>query len=171
MILKKLFTILLITIFAFIFPSKVLPMSENINATIRIAVCGNDVLERGEDCEINLGVTQSCEDFGLIGGLLQCDNSCAFDILQCEIPVTKQQENTTTPLPITYENPLPILLRPWDSNGDNILQFEELKSFINSWFKSWNLFRTESAGFESCDVNRDGICDIYDFSVILFHTN
>jgi len=45
-------------------------------------VCGNSVLEEGEQCEGSLG-GKDCTTFGFDAGLLSCDN-CMFDVSACE---------------------------------------------------------------------------------------
>lgn len=56
--------------------------SVNISATVN-PVCGNGVLETGEQCEgSNLGGA-TCASRGFSGGTLSCTASCAFNTSQC----------------------------------------------------------------------------------------
>jgi hypothetical protein len=57
--------------------------AETVGATIKISVCGNEVIEGGEDCEgADLG-GQTCLDLGYAGGTLACDIACTFDTSGC----------------------------------------------------------------------------------------
>jgi hypothetical protein len=50
------------------------------------SVCGNAVIEPGEDCEgADLG-SRRCQDLGFPGGTLACDSICRFDTGGCEAP-------------------------------------------------------------------------------------
>ena len=47
------------------------------------AVCGNDVLEAGEECDNGDLGGASCASLGLDDGTLGCEASCTFDVAQC----------------------------------------------------------------------------------------
>ena len=52
------------------------------------AVCGNEIIEGGEDCDgSNLGGLTTCDELppetGFIGGPLSCNQSCELDTTQC----------------------------------------------------------------------------------------
>ncbi len=58
------------------------PVSVNITATVN-PVCGNGVLETGEQCDgSNLG-GQTCFGLGYNGGTLSCNANCVFSTLAC----------------------------------------------------------------------------------------
>jgi len=74
-----------------------------ITATVKISVCGNGVIEGGEDCEgADLG-GQTCESLGYGPGTLTCDIACSFDTTQCSPPPTP----TPTPIPTLTSTPTP----------------------------------------------------------------
>ena len=47
------------------------------------AVCGNDVLEAGEECEVGALGGASCASLGLEDGDLDCRSDCTFDVSDC----------------------------------------------------------------------------------------
>ena len=54
-----------------------------ITATVAVGVCGNDVVEFGEDCDRSSLDGQTCASLGYDGGSLFCDVGCNFDTAQC----------------------------------------------------------------------------------------
>ncbi|MBI4895087.1 MAG: hypothetical protein HY831_01205 [Candidatus Aenigmarchaeota archaeon] len=48
--------------------------------------CGNNVIEKGEECEINDIGNASCSDYGFQGGSLTC-KGCVLDTNDCISPV------------------------------------------------------------------------------------
>lgn len=55
----------------------------NINASVKISICGNDIIEGGENCEGSNLNGKSCQDLGFGGGTLSCDISCSYDVSAC----------------------------------------------------------------------------------------
>ncbi|HYC57494.1 MAG TPA: alkaline phosphatase family protein [Candidatus Binatia bacterium] len=45
--------------------------------------CGNAILEPGEDCEIDVTASESCESLGYLRGQLGCSSECVFDTSEC----------------------------------------------------------------------------------------
>jgi len=79
-----------------------------ITATVKISVCGNGVIEGGEDCEgADLG-GQTCESLGYGPGILTCDIACSFDTTQCSPPPTPTPTLTPTPTPTSTPVPTPV---------------------------------------------------------------
>ncbi len=62
-----------------------------------VPVCGNGIIEFGEDCDGgNLG-GQSCQDLGFVfAGALSCDGSCAYDTSGCESKTVFVSSTTST---------------------------------------------------------------------------
>ena len=46
-------------------------------------VCGNAILELGEDCDGEELDGKDCTDFGFYGGNLSCSTDCTFDVTYC----------------------------------------------------------------------------------------
>lgn len=46
-------------------------------------VCGNGILEDGEQCDMKQLGGYTCQDFGYIGGTLGCKSDCTFDLKSC----------------------------------------------------------------------------------------
>ncbi len=70
-----------LTLYNFIYAAN----NTNINATVRITICGNNVKEIGEQCDgTDLG-GKNCLDFGFTGGTLRCIPSCDFDTSSCTV--------------------------------------------------------------------------------------
>jgi hypothetical protein len=55
-----------------------------VHATVQIAVCGNGVVEQGEQCDRGNTAGYTCDSLGHGKGELQCDSSCSFDFSSCE---------------------------------------------------------------------------------------
>jgi len=72
-----------------------------IDATVKISVCGNGIIEGGEDCEGFDLNGKNCIDIGYSWGTLTCDTACTFDTALCVAP-------SATPTPI----PTPTLTTP-----------------------------------------------------------
>ena len=62
-----------------ILPLAVLAYSDSsrIGASVKISVCGDDIIEGKEECEKGLGIQYNCKDFGYISKPISCDISCA----------------------------------------------------------------------------------------------
>jgi hypothetical protein len=54
----------------------------NVTATIN-PVCGNGVVESGEECDGSNLNGQSCSGLGFSGGTLSCNSNCTFNTSQC----------------------------------------------------------------------------------------
>ncbi len=57
-----------------------------VNATVKISVCGNGIVESGEDCESGDLQSRTCSNLGYANGNLACDISCSFDTSLCTVP-------------------------------------------------------------------------------------
>ncbi len=58
----------------------------DINATVKLSVCGNGIKEPGEDCDNADLDGKTCESLGFDGGTLACDIGCGFETASCTIP-------------------------------------------------------------------------------------
>jgi len=73
------------------------PQYDLIESTVKLSVCGNGIIEGGEDCEgENLG-GETCQSQGYGPGTLACDISCSFDFFDCAPPSTPTPSPTVTP--------------------------------------------------------------------------
>lgn len=61
-------------------------LSNPINATVKISVCGNNIAEGGEDCDNSDLRSRTCTGLGYSSGNLACDISCSFDTTSCTVP-------------------------------------------------------------------------------------
>lgn len=155
----------------------------HIGATVKISVCGNNIVEDMEDCEVGLNEIFNCKDFGFQEKEILCDISCAYDLLLCvPIPPTKpeiEENPMTTPSKIEDNTPkLPLLINLWDSNSNGKLELTEFATFVKEWVGQWKSFislTTDKPTDEkievarTCDINYDNICNLKDFSIILYH--
>lgn len=60
-----------------------------VNATVKInsiSICGNTIVESGEDCESGNLQSKICSNLGYSSGNLTCDISCSFDTSSCVAP-------------------------------------------------------------------------------------
>ena len=82
-------------------------VDETIQASVKISVCGNLIIEGGEDCEgIDLN-GQTCEGLGYLSGTLVCDTACSFDTTHCLPMPTATPTPTSTPTPTPTITPTP----------------------------------------------------------------
>lgn len=82
--------------------------SDTVEATIKISVCGNEIVEGGEDCEGSDLGGKTCISLGYSGGTLSCDIACSFDTTNCLAPTptpTPTSTPTSTPTPTSAPNP------------------------------------------------------------------
>jgi cysteine-rich repeat protein len=54
--------------------------------TCIVSICGNDVLEDGEQCDGSSLGGATCESLGFTGGTLACDGNCRYNTSNCTIP-------------------------------------------------------------------------------------
>ena len=81
--------------------------NSEIEATIALSICGNDVIEGGEDCEGENINSQTCEGLGFGPGTLTCDIACSFDTHECSPAPTPTPTPSPTPTPIPTLTPVP----------------------------------------------------------------
>lgn len=85
-------------------------ISDYLNATIKISICGNEIIEGGEDCEGENLNGQTCIGLGYVSGTLTCDIACSFDTSACIAPSptpTPTPTSTPTPTPTPTSTPTP----------------------------------------------------------------
>lgn len=66
--------------------------SAGITATVAVGVCGNNIVEYGEDCDGSALDGQTCESLGYDGGTLSCGVGCDLNVSEC---VNLEPEDTT----------------------------------------------------------------------------
>src|SRR3989338_8135473 len=76
--------------------------NQTVNATIKLSVCGDDIVEGSEDCEGSNLNGKACASLGYAGGDLTCDIACTFDTSSCIAPTP-----TPTPSPTPTLTPTP----------------------------------------------------------------
>jgi len=54
-----------------------------ITATVAVGICGNNIVEYGEDCDGSALDGQTCQSLGYDAGVLTCGISCDFDKSDC----------------------------------------------------------------------------------------
>jgi hypothetical protein len=59
---------------------------------------------------------------------------------------------------------LPTFLKVFDFNNDCFIDLVEFTTAIKTWFAVWTREGDE------CDINKDGRCDLRDFSILLYYT-
>lgn len=176
---------------------------DSLDATVKISVCGNEVIEGGEDCEGDDLNDQTCQTLGFGPGTLSCDIACSFDTYECSpaptptptaTPQQTSMSTTTTSssdqstsvattdsstsviedLVTTITNlvaTIPILpetLIVYDTDNDGVISSTEIFEVVSKWVAS--LRGGEVLGARKvCDINTDDICNLIDFSVLMYH--
>lgn len=69
-----------------------------VNATVQLAICGDNVKDYGEQCDLGDFGGKTCTDFGYTGGTLGCSFSCQFDTSGCTTDATATATTTLSPL-------------------------------------------------------------------------
>lgn len=186
-------------------------ISDYLNATIKISICGNGIIEGGEDCEGEDLNSQTCESIGYGPGTLTCDIACSFDTYSCSpaptptptpsptptptptpaasttassTTTTSSSSPTTSLAPSIAASPIikPALLTflvPFDPDGDGAIHITEVFGAVKSWVDEWRQSiideiattkgETQKKETRKCDVNNDGVCNVKDFSILLFY--
>lgn len=173
--MKKIIILLLVTICMIGFAGRAIAQySQQINATVKISICGNDVVEGGEDCEgANLN-GKSCTTLGYSGGILSCDIACTFDTYAC-IPPTPTPTPTITPTPtqtvslnnsVNAPNLSPTVEEQKSTEqSQTITKDFRLPEFFNSLVS--NSRKTLPASMEFFDVRKIGKLLLSDISQIV----
>jgi hypothetical protein len=194
--------------------------SDLITATIQISVCGNGIIEGGEDCEGSDLNGQTCETLGYGPGTLACDIACSFDTFGCSPAPTPTPTptpsptpspaltptptltptpsptststtapasttivtliSTLTPTPTVVPTPRPIIplaVAAFDIDGSGKIEVTEVFASVKAWVDEWRVVVVEALEPEKtkveeplrCDLNRDGDCNLLDFSILLYY--
>lgn len=171
---------------------------KDITSTIKVAVCGDGIVEGGEECERENLNGKTCENLGYGEGSLTCDIACSFDISGCLLnptitPVLTSVHsliNTSVSAPISVltqiatSTPtllvtpaLPAVVAVFDIDGSGRIEFKEVFFVVKFWTDNWKealiaLLKGEkitSAKVKGCDLNYDRECNLVDFSILLYY--
>ncbi len=75
--------ILIISLGLFLIYPNFFIIADSVNISVTVTICGNDILETGEDCDTSKLDGQSCTSQGFDSGTLTCATNCNFDTSQC----------------------------------------------------------------------------------------
>ncbi|MBE2290766.1 MAG: hypothetical protein IAE95_14530 [Chitinophagaceae bacterium] len=64
---------------------------------------------------------------------------------------------------------LPPLIQKYDRDEDNTLSFEEVLEGAKEWVSEWRAEREGVADYTRCDLNEDAVCNLQDFSILLYY--
>jgi hypothetical protein len=145
--------------------------SANILATVKIAVCGDSIIEGSEECdglELN---NQTCETQGFDEGSLSCNLDCSFDKSDC---VIEEDNNAVSGgnlfAPILKNKIISNLIQktiPKKIRGDidnnnkiNLVDFSIMAYWYKKPFPPLIL-----------DLNQDNKIDLTDFSILAYYWN
>jgi hypothetical protein len=100
--------------FGFFSPQKIsAATSTNVDATIKISVCGNNVAENGEECDNTDLKGKTCQSLGLGNGTVTCDASCSLVTTAC---------TQAAPVATTVPTSAPINTVTESTNQPNVVQ-------------------------------------------------
>ncbi len=134
-----------------------------INVTIKISICGNKIIEGGEDCEGDDLNGETCLSLGYASGDLSCDIACTFDTSNCVAPTptpsptptptsapattsvstaTSAETPTATPTPTSTPvlvpvPPLPQVVALFDPDGSGKIEITEVFNAVKIWVDEW----------------------------------
>ena len=73
--------------------------SVEVSATVRAGICGDGIVEVGQQCEAGELLGKTCRNFGFQKGELKCSNICKFDTSECfNIPLFSVNVKETYPV-------------------------------------------------------------------------
>lgn len=157
----------LLSLFLFVYfsnssVSKQVSASESVNATVKISICGNNINEGGEDCDITDLGGETCITLDYTSGALSCDIACDFNTSGCSnTPAsiasteTSASDQTTTSTsttsttldtsmitsPITRIPPsvsiIPSALKFFDLDESGRIESAEVFNAVKSWVDEW----------------------------------
>ncbi len=173
--------------------------TSSVNATIQMSICGNGIVEGGEECDVSDFKKKACSNLGYTTGILTCDKACSYDSSFCtsppSLPVSNSSVSTSTnsttgstqetsqpsSIPfISTSRPIEPLtgefLNIFDPDKNGRIEVVEIFDAVKKWADAWKKFlgqETASGGNEAknagdCDINNDKVCDLRDFSILLF---
>jgi hypothetical protein len=132
-----------------------------VQATVKIAICGNNIKETGEQCDnADLGGS-SCALQGFSGGTLSCRASCDFDTSACSSGGGGGGGGSYTP-------PAPVVQQA--SRCSNFPKSSDINNDGSVGIFDFNLLMVKwgSAGQNiAADINCDGVVDIFDFNLLM----
>lgn len=88
--------------------------TQPIVATVKSSICGNEILEGGEECDNSDFGNKTCISLGFSGGTLKCDHSCHLDLENCIIPTP-----TPTLIPTKIPTSSPTSIQTSNSTNNN----------------------------------------------------
>lgn len=189
-----------------------------INIQVQVSICGNNVVEGGEDCEGSNLDGESCTSLGYVSGALSCDIACSFDTTSCvahtPTPTPTDGSSNSTPQPTISSSPtatptavkqainnivekidnvlrpLPEPLKQYDFENEGVLKMADLPKLVDIWVGHWQTYIQVSKNVNNqsieqgsnttsknnsltvakpCDMNKDGVCNLVDFSILLHY--
>ncbi|MCL5409426.1 MAG: hypothetical protein M1607_01025 [Patescibacteria group bacterium] len=122
------------------------------------------------------GQSENSQSLGLIVGSTSSSsnsssNSQSSTTTSTSTNPTISNANTSNSNQISPTQPcLADFLVVFDANHNCQIDPDELYNLIKSWVTDWRLFLSGITGnIQNCDIDSDGICNLRDFSVLLYH--
>ena len=92
-------------------------------------------------------------------------NEALEEFLRRNVPQAILQPRSETQLPSAIQ-----FLKLFDANDDGIIQSSELPLVVLNWVNAWKYdYEIKEGSGVSCDLNNDGVCDLRDFSILMFY--
>lgn len=86
-----------------------------------------------------------------------------------EVPTDIPTSQPIQSIPIEPQSKLPEALRPFDLKGNGKIDTSELHTVLALWVNGWkqSLKSNSQTNTQVCDINRNGKCELHDFSILL----
>ncbi|MFC1624768.1 hypothetical protein ACFL15_00080 [Patescibacteria group bacterium] len=159
------------------------PVSESIDATVKVSICGDSVVEGPEDCEGTNLDGETCITLGYASGDLSCDVACEFVRTGCIPPSSApaaeddrddddddddgssdSSDSTATTIDQIVQRVieqilprLPELIQTFDLDEDGLITADELYSTVRKWVDSWGEVGTDEIPE---DIKIASTCDL-----------
>lgn len=163
--------------------NKTYGQSDSIDATVKVAVCGNNKAEGEEECDNSDLKDQTCKTQGYDTGTLRCRSDCTLNTSDCSNDDEEEGATTTTDQTTVIQQPaairrilsvLPDRIRAlFDRDRSGKIEAQEIFGAVKAWVDKWKeqSIKPTETNIEGCDMNEDARCNLVDLSILLYYVS